>query len=72
MYAANVSVRWLLLGSLALLVAAVGAALSIFPAVVTTALSVALVYLGLFTLAILLYGWVVLVRTHTTTCTFRC
>src|SRR5262245_15038713 len=67
LHAASVSVRWLLLGSLVLLVVAVGAALSVFPAVITTAPSAALVYLGLFALAILLYGWVTLTRTRTST-----
>jgi hypothetical protein len=67
MPAAYVSVRWLLLGSLVLLSVAVGAALSIYPAVVTTARSAALVYVALFALAILVYGWVVLALTRITT-----
>jgi hypothetical protein len=67
MHAANVSVRWLLLGSLLLLVVVVGAALSVFPAIVITDPSAALVYLSLFALAILIYGWVVLVHIHAAT-----
>ena len=67
MHAAYVSARWLLLGSLLLLIVAVGAALSVFPAVVITDPSAALVYLGLFALAILIYGWVVLMYIRATT-----
>ena len=67
MHAAYVVVRWLLLGSLLLLIVAVGAALSVYPAVVTTAPSAALVYLGLFALALLIYGWVVLVHIRAAT-----
>jgi hypothetical protein len=67
MLAAYVSIRWLLLGSLLLLIVAVGAALIVYPAVVTTAGSAALVYLGLFALAILIYGWVVLINIRAAT-----
>jgi hypothetical protein len=67
MHAAYASVRWLLLGSLLLLIVAVGAALSLFPAVVMTARSAALVYLSLFALAMLIYGWVAFLHTRATT-----
>src|SRR5689334_1064301 len=67
MLATSRSVRWLLLGSLVLVTLAVGVALSIYPAVVTTAGNAALVYLGLFVLAMMIYGWVALTRTRTTT-----
>src|SRR5437868_1657526 len=63
--------RWFFIGSLLLLILNVGAALIIYPAVVTTAGGQALVYLSLFALAILLYGWVALIRTRAATPTER-
>ena len=53
--------------SLMLLILQVGATLISYPAVMTSAGGPALVYLSLFALAMLLYGWVALVRTRVAT-----
>ena len=71
MHAAYTRAGWLLLGSLLLLILAVGAAVIAYPAVVTTAGDATLVYVGLFALAILVYGWVVLVRMRAATAAGR-
>src|SRR5260221_8857597 len=61
-------VRWFLGVSLLLLILGVGAALITYPAVVTTAsCQQMLAYLLLFVLAVLIYGYVVLIRTHMAT-----
>jgi hypothetical protein len=61
-------VRWFFGVSLLLLILGVGAALITYPAVVTTAsCQQMLAYLLLFVLAVLIYGYVVLIRTHMAT-----
>jgi hypothetical protein len=60
-------VRWSLLTALLVLLLKVGGELLAYPAVVTTAGAQAPIYLILFGLAILMYGWFALFRTKAST-----